>query len=202
MVGPGCIIGYPHPADQAQFTQGADYFEALDAASAGCTINSGSTLRSNVVIYAGTVLGPEADVAHNVVIREDSVVGANCYLMSGLQVMANVKIGRRCRMAGTICNRAEVGDGSSALGHLMHRYSSGLGGLREEAPKLGRAVIVGRESSVVGGVVIDDYAIIGAGASVSKDVPARQIWIGSPARMIGLRDEEEIARIQVEMGWA
>ena len=44
---------------------------------------------------------------------------------------------------------------------------------------------IGANCTVLGGVVIGEKAMIGAGSIVTKDVPDEELWIGSPAQFIG-----------------
>jgi acetyltransferase-like isoleucine patch superfamily enzyme len=49
---------------------------------------------------------------------------------------------------------------------------------------IGRGVFIGARALILKGVTIGDRAIIGAGAVVTKDVPARHVAVGNPARVI------------------
>ena len=49
---------------------------------------------------------------------------------------------------------------------------------------IGKRVFIGGHSIILKGVIIGDEAVIGAGSVVTKDVPAREIWAGNPARFI------------------
>ena len=49
---------------------------------------------------------------------------------------------------------------------------------------IGKRVFIGGHSIILKGVTIGDEAVIGAGSVVTKDVPAREIWAGNPARFI------------------
>jgi acetyltransferase-like isoleucine patch superfamily enzyme len=50
--------------------------------------------------------------------------------------------------------------------------------------KVGRGVFIGTQSIILKGVTIGDRAVIGAGAVVTKDVPAHHLAVGNPARLI------------------
>lgn len=49
---------------------------------------------------------------------------------------------------------------------------------------IGKRVFIGGHSIILKGVTIGDEAVIGAGSVVTKDVPAREIWAGNPAKFI------------------
>ena len=50
--------------------------------------------------------------------------------------------------------------------------------------KIGRGVFIGARALVLKGVAIGDRAIVGAGAVVTQDVPARHLAVGNPARIL------------------
>jgi acetyltransferase-like isoleucine patch superfamily enzyme len=60
-------------------------------------------------------------------------------------------------------------------------------GSSDRGVRIGRDVWIGAHATVLDGVTIGDQAIVGAGAVVTKDVPARAIVAGVPARQIGER---------------
>lgn len=54
----------------------------------------------------------------------------------------------------------------------------------EHYPKIGNNVIIYAGAMIIGGVVVGDNAIIGAGCIVTKDVPENKIAVGSPMRLL------------------
>lgn len=52
--------------------------------------------------------------------------------------------------------------------------------------RIGNGVFVGGHSTILKGVTIADYAVIGACSVVTKDVGTREIWAGNPAKKIGV----------------
>jgi serine O-acetyltransferase len=74
--------------------------------------------------------------------------------------------------------------------------------IRRRHPTLGRNVIVGVNSSVLGAIVLGDNAKVGGGSVVVKDVPANATVVGVPARVVA-QDGKPVrvvsARPQVDM---
>jgi UDP-3-O-[3-hydroxymyristoyl] glucosamine N-acyltransferase len=199
----GVTLGYPSPEEQGELrAQLADLehlppavFDELvdDIVSTPTTVDTGSHIRSGTVVYSGSAIGRLVDIAHHVQIRERSTVGRGTRVITGTQIMAEVRIGRGCRVAGTLCSRSVIGNLSSVLGHLMHNYRVAVSGFAEESPRIGSGVLVGRESSVVGGVTVDDYSVVGAGAVLTRSAPLGTVWMRNPAVQTGVRSAAEIA---------
>ena len=61
--------------------------------------------------------------------------------------------------------------------------------LQELPIRIGKGVWIGANATVLAGVTIGDHAVVAAGAVVTKDVPARAIVGGVPARFIKYIDE-------------
>ena len=56
---------------------------------------------------------------------------------------------------------------------------------------IGKNVWIGSNSTILSGVTIGDDAVVGAGSVVTKDVPARAVVVGNPARVIRMIDADE-----------
>lgn len=103
-------------------------------------------------------------------------LGANCGL-SGVVVCAiqSIEIGE-----GTL-----IGSGAMIIDNDFHEFSSE--GWRESSPsdarpvKIGRHVFIGARAIILKGVTIGDRAVVGAGAVVTRDVPANCLATGNPA---------------------
>jgi UDP-2-acetamido-3-amino-2,3-dideoxy-glucuronate N-acetyltransferase len=200
----GVTIGYPSPREQDQLkaelrsqAPASDRFdEMIDGyVEAPTHVGAHSFLRSGSIVYSGSVLEESVDVAHNVHVREDCVLGRGTHVITGAQIMAAVHIGRHCRIAGTLCNRCRVGDGTSMMGHLMHAYRIAVPGEIEASPRVGNGVLIGRESAVIGDVEIDDFAIVGAGAVITESIHSGSIWAHNPAIRVGSRSQKEIEKL-------
>jgi serine O-acetyltransferase len=59
-------------------------------------------------------------------------------------------------------------------------------------PRIGNDVYIGAGAKVINGITIGDYASVGAGAVVVKDVPAHCVVVGVPARPVRVHEESQV----------
>lgn len=102
-------------------------------------------------------------------------VGSSLQLQHGTALVVNhdTKIGANCilRHSTTIGNKM-LSDGSVS-----------------DSPILGNNVEVGSNVVIIGPIQVGDFAVIGAGAVVVKDVPPRTVVAGNPAKVICILDD-------------
>lgn len=63
-----------------------------------------------------------------------------------------------------------------------------------KAPKIGNNVFIGANSVIIGDVELGDNCFVGALSLVNKSFPANSIIVGSPAKLLRLRDSEDLER--------
>lgn len=66
---------------------------------------------------------------------------------------------------------------------------------------IGNDVWVGAGAKIMAGVTVNHGAIVGAGAVVTKEVPAYAIVVGSPARIVGYRFEKDVSDLLLASNW-
>jgi UDP-2-acetamido-3-amino-2,3-dideoxy-glucuronate N-acetyltransferase len=126
------------------------------------------------------------------VIGKDSKIGAFVEIQKG------ATIGERCKISHTfICegvdieNEVFVGHGVMFTNDLFPRAANADGSLQTEADwKVEKTVVkrgasIGSNATIVAGITIGEFALVGAGAVVTKDVPPYAIVVGVPAKVIG-----------------
>jgi acetyltransferase-like isoleucine patch superfamily enzyme len=152
-------------------------------------------LRSGTVLYAGSVIGARFESGHNVVVREQCRIGNDVSVWSGTVIDYGCRLGHsvkvhcNCYLAQftdiaddaflapgvTIANDLYPGDAASAA------VMSG--------PSIGRGAQIGVNVTILPFVRIGAGALIGAGATVTRDIPERAVAYGNPAVVRGSVDE-------------
>jgi acetyltransferase-like isoleucine patch superfamily enzyme len=154
------------------------------------TIEDGVTICCGAVVYAGSVVGASAIIGDQAQVRERSRVGARSVVGRGSCVDFDVRIGTGVLIqtsvyvtGGTVVeDDVFIGPGVFTTNdHAMGRHPRGEPLL---GPTFRRACRVGGGVVVVPGVEVGEEAFVAAGAVVTRDVAARQVVMGVPARPV------------------
>jgi len=144
-------------------------------------------------------IGPGTRVWHQAQIRERVRIGANCIISKGVYVDFDVQVGSNCKIQNgaflyhgcTIEDGVFVGPGVIFTNDKRPRAINPDGTLKgADDWEVGKTLVrtgasVGTGSIVLPGVTIGRFAMIAAGAVVSRDVPDFGLAVGVPARLIG-----------------
>lgn len=148
-------------------------------------IGKNAKIRSGTIIYEGSKIGNSLETGHNAVIREENIIGdhlsiwSNSVIDYGCKIGNNVKIHSNCYIAQFTNIEDDVFIAPGVM-FANDRYppSKNLIG-----PTIKRSARIGINSTLLPGVTIGEYALIGAGSVVTKDIPPRAIAYGNPAEV-------------------
>ena len=140
----------------------------------GAHIGAGTKIWHFSHIMPGAVLGERCNIGQNVVVSPGVVLGANVKVQNNVSIYEGVTcdddvfLGPSCVFTNVINPRSAVNRrGQYARTHV------------------GRGASIGANATIVCGHDIGAYAFIGAGAVVTKNVPAYALVVGNPARQTG-----------------
>ena len=153
-------------------------------------------------IHPHSVVGDGSVIWHYCQIRERAIIGRNCVLGKNVYVDVDVRMGQNCKIQNNVClfRGTELEDGvfvgphSVLLNDKLPRAIKPDGTLKGPGDWTVSGVTVRYGASVGGrsvllpGIVIGRWAMIGAGAVVTRDVPDFALVYGNPARLCGYVD--------------
>ena len=143
-----------------------------------CTIGEGTKIWHFSHLMSNCVLGENCNLGQNVVVSPDVVLGNN------VKVQNNVSI-----YTGVTCEDDGFLGPSMVFTNVTNpRSAINRKGLYDKTV-VGKGASIGANATVVCGNNIGNYAFIGAGAVITKSVPAYALLVGNPARQIGWMSE-------------
>ena len=147
----------------------------------------------------GAAIGEGTYIWANAHIRADARIGSECVIGDGAYVDTKVTIGARCKIQNAVqlfhgvelADGVFVGPAATFTNDLSPRAVNPDGTLRSGDDWIvSRTIIrhgaaIGANATIVSGITVGEWAMIGAGAVVTRDVAAHSLVVGTPARHIG-----------------
>ena len=140
----------------------------------GCEIGEGTKIWHFSHIMPNCVLGENCNIGQNVVVSPDVILGNN------VKVQNNVSI-----YTGVTCEDDVFLGPSMVFTNVVNPRSAIDRRGQYSTTKVGRGATIGANATIVCGHDIGAFAFIGAGAVVTKNVPAYALVVGNPARQMG-----------------
>ncbi len=144
-------------------------------------------------------IGPETRIWHQAQVREGVQIGRECIVGKGSYVDFDVVIGDRCKLqngvfvyhGATLEDGVFLGPGVMLLNDKNPRAVTPDGQLKAaddwlvSPTHIGRGAGIGGGAIILPGVRVGQWAIVGSGSVVTKDVPDYGLVYGNPARLTG-----------------
>ena len=144
-------------------------------------------------------IGEKTKIWHFTHVQSGSSIGKKCSIGQNVNIGNNVIIGNQVK----IQNNVSVYEGVELQDYVFCGPSMVFTNIkvpRSEFPQKGaeyyektlvkKSASIGANATIVCGVTIGEYSLIGSGAVVTKDVPPFSLVVGNPGRIVGKLDKE------------
>lgn len=151
-----------------------NYVHPTSVVDPDCHIGEGTKIWHFSHVMSGSRIGKNCNIGQNVVISPEVIIG------NGVKIQNNVSV-----YTGVICEDDVFLGPSCVFTNVINPRSfvSRKNEFRKTVIRKGASI--GANATIVCGNEIGEYAMIGAGSVVTKNVPAYSLWVGNPARQTG-----------------
>lgn len=122
------------------------------------------------VVFPNSKIGENCNICSNCLIENDVVIGNNVTIKCGVQIWDGI----------TLEDNVMIGSNVTFTNDMFPRSKNKNWTLLRT--RVCRGATIGAGSVILPGITIGENAFIAAGSVVTKDVPAGELWMGSPAK--------------------
>ena len=153
-------------------------------------------VHETAVVDDGAEIGEGVKIWHFSHIMPNSKIGDGCNIGQNVVVSPDVTLGKNVKVqnnvsiyTGVVCEDDVFLGPSMVFTNVINPRSAVLRRDQYQKTHVGRGASIGANATIVCGNDIGEFAFIGAGAVVTKDVPAYALVVGNPSRQIGWMSE-------------
>jgi len=132
-------------------------------------IGKGTKIWQYCVILKNAVIGKNCNINYNVFIENDVIIGDNVTIKSGVQIWDGIRIGDNVFISPNVTFTNDFIPRS-------HQYPK-----KFLTTLINEGASIGANATIIGGITIGKFAMIGAGSVVTKNIPDYSLWYGNPA---------------------
>ena len=152
---------------------------------------SGIFIHSTAEVSPAAKIGEGTKIWNQAQVREGAVIGENCIISKNVYIDENVRIGSRVKIQNnvnvyhgvTVEDDVFLGPSMTFTNDMFPRAFNADWEVSDTLVRRGASI--GANCTIRCGIEIGEYAMIGAGSTVTKNVAAHALMVGNPAKQIG-----------------
>jgi UDP-2-acetamido-3-amino-2,3-dideoxy-glucuronate N-acetyltransferase len=136
-------------------------------------IGIGTRVWQYAVILPGAIVGEKCNINCHTFIENDVVIGNNVTIKSGVFLWDGIRIE----------DDVFVGPNATFVNNNYPRsqkYPS-----KHIGAYICKGASIGANATILGGITIGEFALVGIGSVITKNIPNNTLWVGNPARQVG-----------------
>lgn len=141
-------------------------------------IGEGTTIWQNCVVLERAMIGKNCNINFNVFIENDVVIGDNVTIKPGVQIWDGLRVG----------NNVFIGPNATFTNDILPRSKQYPNSFEKTTIEDGASI--GANATILAGITIGQYTMIGAGSVVTKSTTPYTLWYGNPAKHKGYITKE------------
>lgn len=155
-----------------------DYFVHTHGICESSDIGKDTRIWAFAHVLPGASIGSQCNICDHVFVENDVIIGSRVTVKCGVQLWDGI----------TLEDEVFIGPNATFTNDPFPRSKQ----YPEQFPRtvICRGASIGANATILPGLTIGQHAMIGAGAVVTRSVPANAIVIGNPARIVGYADED------------
>ena len=131
-----------------------------------------------VIILPGAIIGENCNICSHCFIENNVTIGNNVTIKSGVQIWDNTVVEDNVHIGANVTFTNDKVPRSKQYKEVWDKTH------------ISKGVSIGANATLVAGITINEYALIGAGSVVTKDIGKHEVWYGNPAKKMGYITEE------------
>lgn len=150
----------------------------------------------SAVIDEGCRIGKDVKIWHFTHIMPDCTIGDQCNIGQNVVISPGVVLGKNVKVqnnvsiyTGVTCEDDVFLGPSMVFTNITNPRSAVVRKDQYAKTHVGKGASIGANATIVCGHDIGAFAFIGAGAVITKNVPAYSLWVGNPAKQVGWMSE-------------
>ncbi|GAO45234.1 acyltransferase [Flavihumibacter petaseus] len=154
-------------------------------------VHTSSVVDQDAVIGAGTRIWHFCHIMTGAVVGQSCTIGQNVFIAKGVHIGNGVKVQNNVSLYEGVTLEDDVFVGPSVVFTNVINPRAFIERKAEFRPTVvKKGASIGANATIICGVEIGEYALVGAGAVVTKDVPSYALVVGNPATVIGRVDRD------------